>query len=41
MTKQDQSEIAKKGRNYAIMFALIALVVIVFVVTLIRMGGAH
>lgn len=41
MTQQEQNQIAKKGRNNAIMFSLIGLVVIVFVVTLIRMGGAH
>lgn len=32
-------EKAKKGRNLAIMFTLIGLVAIMYLVTLVRMGG--
>ncbi len=36
----NQNEIdAKKGRNKAIMFALISLIGIIFVVTIIKMSG--
>ncbi|MGO1120245.1 hypothetical protein ACTL6U_16185 [Rhodovibrionaceae bacterium A322] len=30
---------AKKGRNYAVLFALLAFVVLVFFISIIRMGG--
>lgn len=30
-----------RGRNYAVLAALIALVVLFYIITVVRMGGAH
>lgn len=32
-------EKARNGRNFAVMFVLIAFVIIVFIVTIVRLGG--
>jgi hypothetical protein len=45
MTVMDDSELERRkrlrGRNYAVLAALIALAVLFYVITVVRMGGAH
>ena len=45
MTVMDDSELERRkrlrGRNYAVMAALIALAVLFYVITVVRMGGPH
>ncbi len=45
MTVMDDSELERRkrlrGRNYAVLAALIALAVLFYVITVVRMGGPH
>ncbi|MCW2236483.1 hypothetical protein [Azospirillum canadense] len=45
MTVMDDSELERRrrlrGRNYAVLAALIALVVLFYIITVVRMSGAH
>lgn len=45
MSVMDETELERRrrlrGRNYAVLAALIALVVLFYVITLVRMSGAH
>lgn len=45
MTVMDDSDLERRkrlrGRNYAVLAALIALAVLFYVITVVRMGGPH
>ncbi|MEQ9814166.1 MAG: hypothetical protein RLO50_15410 [Azospirillaceae bacterium] len=39
-TRSEEARRRLRGRNLAVLFALIAFVVIIYVVAIVRMGGA-